>query len=118
MPTPDPQLLTTFSAIVGAGSISAAAVRLGCGKSVVSRQLTRLGGGLGARLVQRPPPRLAAAIKALPLSLVAPRPLDEAISSAGGVRFEALDAGLMIRAAPVRSTMVEAACCSAGPASR
>jgi len=46
------------------------------------------------------PQRLAAAIKALPLALIAPRPLDEAISSAGGVRFEELDAGLMIRAAP------------------
>lgn len=44
------------------------------------------------------PARLAAAIKALPLRLVAPRPLDEAISSAGGVVFEALDEHLMIRA--------------------
>ena len=43
---------------------------------------------------------LAAAIKSLPLTLVAPRPLDEAISSAGGVRFEALDADLMLRALP------------------
>jgi uncharacterized flavoprotein (TIGR03862 family) len=42
------------------------------------------------------PVRLAAAIKALPLRLLRPRPLDEAISSAGGVRFEALDAGLML----------------------
>ena len=58
MPTPDPQLLTTFSAIVGAGSISAAAVRLGCGKSVVSRQLTRLEADLGARLLQRTTRRL------------------------------------------------------------
>lgn len=46
------------------------------------------------------PIRLAAAIKALPLRLVAPRPLDEAISSAGGVRFEALDQRLMLRALP------------------
>ncbi|MBS4098443.1 MAG: TIGR03862 family flavoprotein [Sulfuricella sp.] len=46
------------------------------------------------------PARLAAAIKALPLRLIAPRPLDEAISSAGGVRFEALDEHLMIRAHP------------------
>lgn len=46
------------------------------------------------------PRRLAAAIKALPLRLLAPRPLDEAISSAGGVLFEALDAGLMLRAQP------------------
>ena len=46
------------------------------------------------------PLRLAAAIKALPLALTATRPLDEAISSAGGVRFEALDDGLMLRALP------------------
>jgi hypothetical protein len=46
------------------------------------------------------PERLAAAIKALPLHLVAPRPLAEAISSAGGVVFEALDERLMVRALP------------------
>jgi uncharacterized flavoprotein (TIGR03862 family) len=46
------------------------------------------------------PQRLAAAIKALPLELVAPRPLAEAISTAGGVAFEALDGNLMIRALP------------------
>jgi len=46
------------------------------------------------------PARLAAALKALPLTLKAPRPLDEAISSAGGVRFEALDDRLMCRALP------------------
>lgn len=46
------------------------------------------------------PARLAAAIKALPLHLVAPRPLAEAISSAGGVRFEALDQRGMLRALP------------------
>ncbi|MCB2018154.1 MAG: TIGR03862 family flavoprotein, partial [Hydrogenophaga sp.] len=39
--------------------------------------------------------RLAGVIKALPLTLVAARPIDEAISSAGGVLFEALDDGLM-----------------------
>jgi uncharacterized flavoprotein (TIGR03862 family) len=37
------------------------------------------------------PARLARALKALPLRLVRPRPIDEAISSGGGVRFEALD---------------------------
>jgi len=46
------------------------------------------------------PRRLAAAIKTLPLSLTAPRPIDEAISSAGGVPFEALDDQLMLRAMP------------------
>ena len=46
------------------------------------------------------PLQLAHAIKSLPLTLVAARPLDEAISSAGGVRFEALDAQLMLRRMP------------------
>ena len=53
-----------------------------------------------AREVFTDPARLAEAIKALPITLAAPRPLDEAISSAGGVRFEALDEGLMAKAAP------------------
>ena len=44
--------------------------------------------------------RLGAAIKHLPLTLLAPRPLDEAISTAGGVVFEALDEQLMIRSLP------------------
>ena len=44
--------------------------------------------------------RLAAAIKALPLPVTATRPIDEAISTAGGVRFEALDATLMLRDRP------------------
>ncbi len=47
------------------------------------------------------PVRLAQAIKALPLRLRRPRPVDEAISSAGGVRFEALEEGTaMLRALP------------------
>jgi uncharacterized flavoprotein (TIGR03862 family) len=44
--------------------------------------------------------KLAAAIKALPVTLRSTRPIDEAISSAGGVRFEALDNALMLRALP------------------
>ncbi|MCX5720711.1 MAG: TIGR03862 family flavoprotein [Nitrospirae bacterium] len=46
------------------------------------------------------PARLAAAIKSLPLRLVAARPLAEAISTAGGVPFDALDTRLMIRSLP------------------
>ncbi len=46
------------------------------------------------------PARLAAAIKSLPLTLAAPRPLAEAISTAGGVGFDALDHRLMVRALP------------------
>ena len=46
------------------------------------------------------PAATARALKALPLPLAGPRPLDEAISTAGGVAREALDAGLMLRARP------------------
>ncbi len=44
--------------------------------------------------------KIASFIKQLPIPLIAPRPLDEAISSAGGVMFEALDENLMIRNLP------------------
>jgi uncharacterized flavoprotein (TIGR03862 family) len=44
--------------------------------------------------------RLAGAIKALPLRLSATRPIEEAISSAGGVRWDAMDDTLMLRARP------------------
>lgn len=43
---------------------------------------------------------LAHAIKHLTVPLTGPRPMDEAISTAGGLRFEALDAGLMLRDRP------------------
>jgi uncharacterized flavoprotein (TIGR03862 family) len=46
------------------------------------------------------PVRLATAIKALPLRLVSARPIDEAISSAGGVGFESLDERSMVRSMP------------------
>lgn len=54
-----PQRLAIFATIIQAGSISAAALQLGCGKSVVSRQLARLEQELGARLIQRSTRRLA-----------------------------------------------------------
>ena len=44
--------------------------------------------------------KLASFIKRLPIPLIAPRPLDEAISSAGGLTFESLDENLMIRVLP------------------
>lgn len=46
------------------------------------------------------PAKLAQAIKALPIKLISPRPLAEAISTAGGVRFEALDQNLMLKKLP------------------
>ncbi len=44
--------------------------------------------------------KLASWIKGLPVTLLSPRPLEEAISSAGGLRFEALDARLMLKSMP------------------
>lgn len=46
------------------------------------------------------PVRLAAALKALPVTLTAARPIDEAISSAGGVLFEVLTPALMLKQFP------------------
>jgi uncharacterized flavoprotein (TIGR03862 family) len=47
------------------------------------------------------PAQLAAGIKRLPVLLKRARPIDEAISSAGGIRFDALDPeSLMLRAMP------------------
>jgi uncharacterized flavoprotein (TIGR03862 family) len=46
------------------------------------------------------PQQLASAIKALPITLIRPRPLDEAISTAGGVPFEQLDQQLMLKQLP------------------
>ncbi|MET4101465.1 putative flavoprotein (TIGR03862 family) [Roseovarius sp. MBR-78] len=48
----------------------------------------------------RTAPDLARALKALPIPIIGPRPMDEAISTAGGLRFEALDDTLMLRARP------------------
>ena len=46
------------------------------------------------------PARLAQLIKALPIRLVACRPMDEAISTAGGVMFDGLTPSLMVRSMP------------------
>lgn len=46
------------------------------------------------------PEELAAAIKALPLEVIRTRPIEEAISSAGGIAWEELDTGFMLRKQP------------------
>lgn len=46
------------------------------------------------------PDDLVPLIKALPVAQSGPRPLDEAISTAGGLRFAALDDTLMLRNRP------------------
>jgi uncharacterized flavoprotein (TIGR03862 family) len=52
------------------------------------------------RDVLNQPLDLAKALKSLPLTVVSARPIDEAISSAGGVKFEAMDEHLMLSALP------------------
>lgn len=49
---------------------------------------------------QASPETLASSIKSLAIKLVRPRPIEEAISTAGGVRLEALDESLMLRSTP------------------
>ena len=51
-------------------------------------------------LVAQQPAVLAEALKAWPLTVRSARPIDEAISTAGGVRFEAMDANGMLAALP------------------
>ncbi|SDE69473.1 TIGR03862 family flavoprotein [Limimaricola pyoseonensis] len=53
-----------------------------------------------ARPLPQDPAALAAVVKALPVPLRGPHPIDEAISTAGGLRFDALDETLMLRARP------------------
>lgn len=46
------------------------------------------------------PDDLAPLLKALPIAIKGPKPLDQAISTAGGLRFDALDDDLMIKERP------------------
>jgi len=83
-----------------AGRVAEAVVRPRGARSMSSHLQSRLGitgvkAGLLRECLDGPtfadPPALAAALKRLPLHLRRPRPIDEAISSAGGVMFEALE---------------------------
>jgi uncharacterized flavoprotein (TIGR03862 family) len=87
----------------------AAALAQPRGSHSLSKHLQRAGiHGVKAALLRevlsaeqcRDAERVARTLKALPVRCIAPRPLDEAISSAGGVRFEALDDNLMLRNLP------------------
>ncbi|MEM1233448.1 MAG: TIGR03862 family flavoprotein [Pseudomonadota bacterium] len=66
------------------------------------RKALGIAGPLKALLMEfaRAPQDLAAQVKALELAHGGPRPLDEAISVAGGVCWEALDENLMLTAKP------------------
>lgn len=80
------------------------------GKRTIATHLKRRAGIAGVKVgllyeavskhVWSEPARLAEALKCFPLTFVRPRPLEEAISTAGGVSFEALDTKLMLRSRP------------------
>ncbi|MFK0274368.1 TIGR03862 family flavoprotein [Ensifer sp. NPDC090286] len=72
-------------------------LRKGAGLEGVKAALVREVSPDAARL---PPPELAALIKALPIPLVRPRPIAEAISSAGGIAWSAIDDDYMLKALP------------------
>lgn len=80
-----------------AGQSTANLLRKAAGLTPVEVNLLREGHGLA---LPRDPGVLARMIKATPLRLAAARPLERAISSAGGVAFESLDDHLMLRALP------------------
>lgn len=80
------------------------------GKASLSTRLRKAAGLDGAKaallrecvpdVASLAPEALAAAIKNLPLRPVRPRPITEAISAAGGVRFDAIDDTYMLKALP------------------
>jgi uncharacterized flavoprotein (TIGR03862 family) len=80
------------------------------GKASLSNRLRKATGleGVKAALLREfvptpdlaDPDRLADWIKVLPIPLLRPRPIAEAISSAGGISWESIDDGYMLRALP------------------
>ncbi|KQV27329.1 TIGR03862 family flavoprotein [Rhizobium sp. Root1204] len=79
------------------------------GKISLSNRLRKGAGleGVKAALVRElgtqslgDPAQLALLIKALPIPVTRPRPIAEAISSAGGIRFDAVDERYMLKALP------------------
>ena len=79
------------------GESTANRLRKGAGLSPVAINLLREAAGVK---LPREPERLAALIKAVPLTLDAPQGLERAISTAGGVSFDAVDECFMLKRMP------------------
>lgn len=87
---------------VAAAEVALRLARMRSGESTVNR-LRKLGLAPAAAALVMEWGRgldLAMAVKALPARLIGPRPLDEAISVAGGVSWDSVTAGLELRALP------------------
>jgi len=76
---------------------TATRLRKAAGLSPVAAGLVREATG---NALPSSPERVAALIKAVPLDLRAPMPIERAISSAGGIRLGEIDARFMLRARP------------------
>lgn len=72
-------------------------LRKGAGLDGVKAALARL---FSSEEERRDPDWLAARLKALPIPLSRIRPIEEAISSAGGIRFSSIDSRFMLTARP------------------
>ena len=95
------KVLERVSLTMPARSVTALIGPSGCGKSTFLRILNRMHESVpGAKLADVLSGVVQDAIKALPIQLAAPRPLDEAISSAGGVCHSALTPTLMLQRLP------------------
>jgi uncharacterized flavoprotein (TIGR03862 family) len=77
------------------GQSTSTVLRKAAGLSPIAAALLREGGPLPSE-----PAALAARIKAAPITLTAAKPLERAISTAGGVRFDSFDENLMLRNRP------------------
>ncbi|WP_421870576.1 TIGR03862 family flavoprotein [Pararhizobium sp.] len=72
-------------------------LRKGAGLEGVKAALVR---ELASPSMLNDPALLASRIKAIPIPVIRPRPIAEAISSAGGIRFDALDQNYMLKSLP------------------
>ncbi len=72
-------------------------LRKGAGLEGVKAALVR---ELGSQAAFNDPAQLAGVIKTLPIPVIRPRPIAEAISSAGGIRLDALDERYMLKTLP------------------
>jgi uncharacterized flavoprotein (TIGR03862 family) len=96
---PDMQLEALASRLSDPAQGKSVSTRLKTRVKLPSAAIALMREGLGASLPQDPT-ALALLIKHTRLQVVATQAIDRAISSAGGVKFEALDGHLMVKAKP------------------
>lgn len=96
---PDMNAAEIADRLAGAGSSDSAPNRLRRALSLTGPAYSLLREGFAADALATPE-AMAAAIKAIPLRITGLRPLDRAISTAGGIRLDALTPALELKALP------------------